>query len=58
MSKYRIYEDEAGEWRFQLIADNGENVGPASEGYRDKTDAKRGALDHRHAAQAAEIEDA
>lgn len=35
------FEDEAGEWRYRVKARNGEPLA-TSEGYRDKTDAKRG----------------
>ena len=45
-ARYEVFEDEAGEFRFRLIASNGRIVGPASQGYRDRTDARRGALDH------------
>jgi uncharacterized protein YegP (UPF0339 family) len=36
-----IYEDDAGEWRWRLQADNGEIVA-VGEGYSRKADAKRG----------------
>lgn len=39
--------------RFKLIAGNGEQVGPASESYRDVTDAERGVIDHATAAMEA-----
>lgn len=42
-----------GRWRFRLVASNGENVGPASQGFRDSTDAKRGVLAHARAAMEA-----
>lgn len=41
MTTPTFFEDEAGEWRAQLKAANGEIV-YTSEGYRDRTDAERG----------------
>lgn len=41
-ARFEIYEDGTGEWRYRLRASNGEIVGPASQGYRDATDARRG----------------
>jgi hypothetical protein len=38
------------------MANNGEQVGRDSQGYRDRTDALRGAKDHQSAAVQAEIE--
>lgn len=35
------FEDQAGEWRYRIKGANGEPL-VTSEGYRDKTDAKRG----------------
>ena len=39
--KWGIYLDKAGEFRFRLCANNGENL-LASEGYTAKADAKKG----------------
>lgn len=41
-ARFEIFEDAAGEYRFRVRASNGEIVGPASQGYRDATDARRG----------------
>ena len=40
--KWEIYKDKANEFRFRLIAMNGEIVLAASEGYSTKTAAKKG----------------
>jgi uncharacterized protein len=40
-SKFEIYKDKAGEFRFRLKAGNGENI-LASEGYKDKGGAENG----------------
>ena len=37
--KFRIYKDRAGEFRFQIVATNG-NVLASSEGYSAKASAK------------------
>lgn len=39
--KFEIYKDKKGEFRFRLIAKNGENI-LASEGYKLKASAKNG----------------
>jgi hypothetical protein len=39
--KWEIYQDKAGEYRFRLCANNGENI-LASEGYTAKANAKNG----------------
>ena len=39
--KWEIYLDKAGEYRFRLLASNGENL-LASEGYTSKANAKNG----------------
>lgn len=56
MAEYQIFEGTDGQWRFRLMANNGEQVGRDSQGYRDRTDALRGAKDHQSAAVQAEIE--
>lgn len=38
-ARFEIYPDAAGEFRYRLRSANGEIVGPASQGYRDATDA-------------------
>lgn len=45
-ARFEIFEDAGGEYRYRLRASNGEIVGPASQGYRDATDARRGIEDH------------
>ena len=54
-ARYEIFEQKNGRWRFRLIAGNGEQVGPASEDYRDFTDAERAVHDHKRASAAATI---
>lgn len=44
MSEYKIFQDVDGEWRWRLVAGNGEIVAQ-SEAYERKQDAERGASD-------------
>lgn len=49
---YRLYKDDAGEWRWTYHAVNGRAIADSGEGYRDKDDAlhgigiMQGATDH------------
>lgn len=40
------YQDAAGEWRWRVVAANGQIVGVPGEGYTRKADAERGFGDH------------
>jgi uncharacterized protein YegP (UPF0339 family) len=40
-AKFELYKDKAGEYRFRLVAGNGENIGK-SEGYKAKSGALNG----------------
>ncbi|OMH36519.1 YegP family protein [Motiliproteus sp. MSK22-1] len=40
-AKFELYQDKAGEYRFRLVAGNGENIGK-SEGYKAKSGALNG----------------
>jgi len=37
---FEIYEDNAGEWRWRLVASNGEIIGDSGEGYASKSGAR------------------
>ncbi|MFW5965229.1 MAG: HVO_2922 family protein [Halodesulfurarchaeum sp.] len=39
---FELYEDSAGEWRWRLVAANGQIVADGGEGYSSKQGAKRG----------------
>lgn len=41
MAKFEIYNDNKGEFRFRLVADNGQNI-IASEGYKAKASCLNG----------------
>lgn len=36
-----VYEDAAGEWRWRLVAGNGETIADSSEGYDSSPNAER-----------------
>jgi uncharacterized protein YegP (UPF0339 family) len=44
MAHFEVFKDSAGEFRYRLIADNGEPV-CQSEGYTTQESAKRGTVD-------------
>jgi len=37
--RFELYEDKADEWRWRLVADNGNIVADSGEGYKNKVDA-------------------
>jgi uncharacterized protein YegP (UPF0339 family) len=39
---FEVYEDSAGEWRWRLLAPNGNIIADSGEGYVSKQGAKRG----------------
>lgn len=40
--RFEVYEDNAGEWRWRLVATNGNIIADSGEGYASKQGAKRG----------------
>jgi uncharacterized protein YegP (UPF0339 family) len=41
-SRFQVYKDAGGEWRWRLFAENGKIIAAASEGYVAKRDAENG----------------
>ncbi len=41
-TKFQVFEDRAGEYRWRLRANNGEIIADSSEGYVNKRDALHG----------------
>ncbi|WP_435158115.1 HVO_2922 family protein [Haladaptatus sp. DFWS20] len=39
---FEIFHDKAGEWRWRLVASNGNIIADSGEGYQAKQGAKRG----------------
>ena len=56
-AKFQIYKDRKGEYRFRLKASNGEVIA-ASEGYKTKSGARKGAESVKRHAPNADIVDA
>ncbi len=56
--RFEVYEDNAGEWRWRLVAPNGEIIADSGEGYVTKQGARRGIDSVKRHAPAAAVEDA
>lgn len=41
-SRFQLFKDKAGEWRWRLLAENGRSVAASSEGYVARADALNG----------------
>lgn len=54
---FELYRDTAEEWRWRLVATNGNVIADSGEGYATKQGAKRGIESVREAAPEAPIED-
>lgn len=54
MSKFEVYQDVAGEWRWRLRSGNGKVVA-SGEGYKTRAGAKRGTDALRRAAKLARV---
>ena len=55
-AKFELYKDKKGEFRFRLVASNGQTIA-ASEGYTSKESAKAGIESVKKNAPSAAIED-
>lgn len=42
MTRFQVYQDDAGEWRWRFRAGNGKVIAVSSEGYVEKTDCLHG----------------
>lgn len=52
---FELYRDSADEWRWRLVATNGNIVADSSEGYASKQGAKRGIQSVKRIAPEADI---
>jgi uncharacterized protein YegP (UPF0339 family) len=52
---FELFEDDAGEWRWRLVATNGNIIADSGEGYSSKQGVKRGIESVRNAAPVAAI---
>jgi uncharacterized protein YegP (UPF0339 family) len=54
-AKFEIYKDAKGEFRWKLVASNGQTIATGGEGYKEKSSAKAGIESVKKNAPAAEI---
>ena len=54
-ARFEVYEDAAGEWRWRLVAANGNIIADSGEGYRTRQGAVRGVDSVRTTAPDAEL---
>lgn len=55
--RFELYVDNAGEWRWRLVATNEEIIADCGEGYSSKQGAKRGIQSVKRAAPKADVQD-
>ena len=53
---FEVYLDNADEWRWRLVASNGNIIADSGEGYRSKQGAQRGIESVKRAAPRAEVD--
>jgi uncharacterized protein len=56
-AKFELYKDAKGEFRWRLVASNGQTIATGGEGYKSKDSAKAGIESVKKNAPAAEIEE-
>jgi uncharacterized protein YegP (UPF0339 family) len=56
-AKFELYKDAKGEFRWRLIASNGQMIANSGEGYKSKDNAKSGIESVKKNAATAAIED-
>jgi len=54
--KFQVYQDHAGEWRWRLVARNGNTIADCAEGYTRKANCLRSLRRVRWCASEAQIE--
>ena len=56
-AKFELYKDTRGEFRWRLVASNGQTIATGGEGYKSKESAKDGIESVKKNAPIAEIEE-
>ena len=56
-AKFELYKDTRGEFRWRLVASNGQTIATSGEGYKSKESAKDGIESVKKNAPIAEIEE-
>jgi uncharacterized protein YegP (UPF0339 family) len=54
-ARFEVYQDSAGEWRWRLVAANGNIIADSGEGYASKQGAKRGIRSVKASAPEAQV---
>ena len=54
-AKFQLYKDKKGEYRWRLVASNGQTIADSGEGYKSKDSAKAGIESVKKNAPAADI---
>ncbi|WP_254546938.1 HVO_2922 family protein [Halomarina pelagica] len=55
-STFEVFRDAAGEWRWRLVASNGNVIADSGEGYRSKQGVERGIESVKRTAAEAPVE--
>ena len=56
-AKFVLYKDARGEFRWKLVASNGETIVDSAEGYKQKDSAKKGITSVKRSAATAKVEE-
>ncbi|WP_224338127.1 HVO_2922 family protein [Haloprofundus halobius] len=56
MATFEVFRDKAGEWRWRLVATNGNIIADSGEGYQSKQGVKRGIESVKRSVPIAEAE--
>ena len=56
-AKFELYKDKSGEFRWRLVASNGQAIASSGEGYKTKESAKAGIESVKKNAPTAEIKE-
>jgi uncharacterized protein len=54
-AKFELFKDKKGEFRWRLVASNGQAIASSGEGYTDKSSAKAGIESVKKNAPSAEV---
>lgn len=52
---FEVYRDEADEWRWRLVHDNGNIIADSGEGYSTRQNAEKGLRSVKHNAPGADV---
>jgi len=53
---FEVFQDNAGEWRWRLVATNGNIIADSGEGYRSKQGVERGIESVKRSAAGADVQ--